>query len=93
MARKNPHRPFQPDAAQMELFPQISGNTINGLDEPDGRPPRIVYWAPDPDDIPHGALQYYFYGRSAQEPAFGVARGNARKFSTCRCLTSPPSRS
>ncbi len=78
MPRDNPHRPFVPDPAQFALWPEISGNTVNGLGEPDKRPPSMVYWAPDPGEIPHGGLQYYFYGQSAKEPAFEVAR-NARQ--------------
>ncbi|MCD1626734.1 4Fe-4S dicluster domain-containing protein [Seohaeicola saemankumensis] len=61
MPRKNPHRPFTPDPAQMALAPQISGNKINGLGEVAARPARMVYWAPDPDTIPHGAMQRWFY--------------------------------
>ena len=74
MAKPNPHRPFHPDPEQMALVPEISGNTVNGLGEEDLRPPRMVYWAPDMSQIPHGGLQGYFYKRSSLEPAFGDAR-------------------
>lgn len=74
MARKNPYRPFDPDPAQMAHVPAISGNTINGLGESAFRRPDMVYWAPDPDDIPHGEMQRYFYVQSAKEPAFAHAR-------------------
>ena len=61
MPRQNPHRPFTPDPAQMALAPAVSGNAINGLGEDAPRPARLVYWAPNPDDIPHGAMQRWFY--------------------------------
>lgn len=53
---------YTPDPEQMALWPEISGNTVNGLDEPVRRRPSHVYWH-DPDLIPHGALQRYFYTR------------------------------
>ena len=61
MARTNPHRPYTPHPDQMARAPQVSGNAINGLGEADPRRPGVVYWAPDPDDIPHGDMQRYFY--------------------------------
>lgn len=74
MAKPNPFRPFTPDPEQTALKPAISGNTINGLNDTTPRPPRMVYWAPDPDDIPHGPLQRYFGERSARFPAFTEKR-------------------
>ncbi|AAV93471.1 4Fe-4S dicluster domain-containing protein [Ruegeria pomeroyi] len=74
MARTNPHRPFVPDPEQAALAPGVSGNDINGLGETAFRRPRMVYWAPDPDDIPHGSLQRYFYRQSAKEPDFASRR-------------------
>lgn len=74
MAKPNPHRPFIPDPAQIAVTPTTSGNTVNGLDEPDKRRPSMVYWAPDPDDIAHGTMQKYFYTQSAKIPEFAVKR-------------------
>ena len=61
MTRKASHRPFAPDPAQMALWPELSGNEINGLGEAAPRRARTVYWAPNPDDIPHGPVQKWFY--------------------------------
>lgn len=61
VARDNPYRPFSPKPEQFALKPEISGNTINGLGETEPRQPRMVYWAQNPDDIPHGKLQQFFY--------------------------------
>jgi len=74
MPRPNPHRPFTPDPAQIAIKPAISGNEINGLDDPDVRRPRMVYWAPEPSKIPHGEMQGYFYQQSAKVPEFGDRR-------------------
>lgn len=81
MARPNKHRPFTPDPAQTALKPAISGNEINGLNEPDFRRPRMVYWAPDPSEIPHGDMQGYFYQRSAEIPEFGEKRAQRMEVS------------
>ncbi len=74
MAKPNPFRPFTPDPAQMALKPAVSGNTINGLGETAPRAPRMVYWAPDPDQIPHGAMQRWFYKVDPDNPHLAKAR-------------------
>lgn len=58
----------------MDRKPVESGNVINGLNETRPRPARLVYWANDPDSIPHGDMQRYFYEQSARVPAFAEAR-------------------
>lgn len=58
----------------MARAPAISGNTINGLGEPDFRHPSMVYWAPDPDEIAHGDMQRWFYTVDPGDPRFHVAR-------------------
>ncbi len=73
MNRPPPARRFTPDPEQMALWPDISGNTINGLSEIEPRRPSPVYWH-DPGSIPHGPLQNYFYGRYTQSPDVVAAR-------------------
>ncbi len=85
MAKPNPYRPFTPDPDQMARWPDVSGNTINGLDDPNPRNPSIVYWAPNPDDIPHGEMQRWFYTVDQGDPRFAEAR-NQRQ----RMLATPP---
>lgn len=68
MAKPNPHRPFTPHPEQLARVPKVSGNTVNGLDETEIRRPRMVYWAPDPSDIPHGEMQRWFYTVNPDEP-------------------------
>lgn len=74
MPKANPHRPFTPDPEQMACAPEISGNEINGLGEADFRRPDIVYWAPNPDDIPHGKLQRWFYSVNPNDPEMAKVR-------------------
>ena len=61
MSAKRPH-PWQPSAEQMALWPEISGNTINGVGETQVRKPSAVYWHA-PESTAHGKLQLWFYGR------------------------------
>lgn len=74
MTLPNRHRPFFPDPAQMALQPSISGNVINGLGETAPRRPSMVYWAPDPDTIAHGAMQRWFYQVDPGNPHMKRAR-------------------
>ena len=80
MARTNPFRPFTPDEDQMALAPDISGNAINGLNETELRRPQHVYWAPNPDDIPHGAMQRWFYTVDPGHPGFAEERARRQQF-------------
>ena len=49
-------KPFEPKAQFTDLFPDVSGNTINGLGETKKHRPRPFFWHP-PDRQTHGALQ------------------------------------
>jgi epoxyqueuosine reductase len=60
----NKHRPYTPDPGQMALWPNASGNDINGLGETTFRRPRHVYWS-DPDNSTFGAVQKWFYARNS----------------------------
>ena len=75
----NRYRPFSPDPAQIALQPRISGNAINGLGETTPRRPRMVYWAPDPDTIAHGAMQRWFYQVDPGNPHMTRAREERAK--------------
>jgi epoxyqueuosine reductase len=58
----------------MAHWPAISGNAINGVGEALPRRPSPVYWHA-PDATPHGPLQRWFYGRTADVgPALAEAR-------------------
>lgn len=74
MPRGNPYRPFNPNSAQMDLMPEISGNEINGLGETEVRNPTVVYWAKNPEEIPHGKMQSWFYTVDPGLPEFAAER-------------------
>ncbi len=61
MTRKIDKRTFSPNPEQMHLWPGVSGNTINGLGETTTRRPTPVYWHEEPETIPHGPMQRWFY--------------------------------
>ncbi len=79
MAQNNPFRPFTVDPAQAALVPPVSGNAINGLGEAAPRAPRVVYWAPNPDSIAHGAMQKWFYSVDPGNPHISAARADRAK--------------
>ena len=72
MAR-SPYRPFTPKAEQLDLMPEISGNTINGLGEAEFRRASPLYWH-DPDTLAHGRLQNWFYTQNSDNPDINRAR-------------------
>ncbi len=63
-----PRTVFEPPEEQKHLFPDISGNTVNGLGEEEFRRPRHIYWQ-RPDKLVHGALQQYIVDKFTAVPA------------------------
>lgn len=49
---------YTPNPELLRHFPKTSGNTVNGLDEPDVRPPSPFFWHPA-DTHPFGKLQQF----------------------------------
>lgn len=92
MPRDNPHRPFTPHPELQAVTPPVSGNDINGLGETAPRPARMVYWAPDPDDIPHGRMQRWFYSRDPDDPHIVKARAERVELLSADMpeITGPP---
>jgi epoxyqueuosine reductase len=58
MARRG-DRPYRPPEEQLRLFPDISGNAVNGLGETTRRRPTPIYWHYS-GDLPHQKLQDYY---------------------------------
>lgn len=56
-----PLEPYVTPQVQRDLFPDVSGNTINGLGEASVRPPEPIYHH-DPERTRFGALQTWFRG-------------------------------
>jgi epoxyqueuosine reductase len=65
--------PVPTSAAIRDIWPDISGNTVNGLGETEPRPPRPVFWRTD-GSIAHEAVQYYFYGYDKDNERISAAR-------------------
>ena len=62
---------FVPSAEQRALFPEISGNAVNGLGEDAVRRPSPIYWH-SPKTLAHGALQQYMLRQTqARVPVVG----------------------
>jgi epoxyqueuosine reductase QueG len=55
-------------------MPEVSGNEINGLGETEVRNPAVVYWAKNPEEIPHGKMQNWFYTVDPGLPEFAAER-------------------
>ena len=67
MAR-DPKSVYRPSAEQLALFPDISGNTLNGLGETEIRPPKPIFWHYGNADLPHKALQDYYLEQYEKVP-------------------------
>ncbi len=59
--------PYEPPAHQLALFPEISGNTVNGLGETERRRPTPIYWHYG-WDLPHKELQDYYLKQFDDKP-------------------------
>jgi ferredoxin len=55
------------------LWPDVSGNSINGLDQADPARPRPVFWRED-GSTPHGPVMFYFYERYKDNANIAAAR-------------------
>jgi ferredoxin len=68
-ALKRPKPKYRPPEEQLQLFPEISGNQLNGLGEPARRRPSPIYWHYSPDvPLPHRALQDYYLKQFDDKP-------------------------
>ena len=67
------HVPWEPSPEQMQHWPEVSGNAINGVGEAEVRRPTPIMWHP-PEMIAHGAVQTWFWGQGPKDPeVFAVA--------------------
>lgn len=71
--RRRFRKGFTPDAEQMKLWPEISGNTVNGVGESECRRPSPVYWHA-PQMTPHGKLQAWMMERGGRVPELQARR-------------------
>ncbi len=63
-----------PSPEQQAVWPDISGNTINGLDEATSGPPRPVFWRDDGKSIEHTGVLRFFYERYRDNEQLREAR-------------------
>jgi epoxyqueuosine reductase len=59
---------YQPPDEQLALFPEVSGNTLNGLGETERRRPSPIFWHYGDDSLPHKALQDYYLKQYEEIP-------------------------
>lgn len=78
MSKRDPDKPFEPSKEQMALWPDVSGNDINGRGESEPRRPSPIMWH-DPERIPHGDVQTWFWEQGAKQPALYAMRGAREK--------------
>lgn len=69
---------FVPCEEQMALWPEISGNTINGLGETTVRKPSPVMWHPA-EMIAHGPVQTWFWQQGAKQPEIFALRSERQR--------------
>ena len=67
-----PHDDYSPASELLDAFPDVSGNEINGLGEPDPRPASPFFWHPLTKQ-PFGKLQEVVPIPSASNPPGLVA--------------------
>lgn len=66
--------PWQPNPEVMKLWPDISGNTVNGIGETEQHRPRPVFWRAD-GSIAHTDVLFYFYNRDKDNQRIVASRG------------------
>ena len=62
---------YRPDRRFTDLFPEISGNAVNGLGETEVRRPSPFFWHP-PEKQSHGALQAEVIAYHRRSPAISA---------------------
>ncbi len=73
MASKGSAQAWQPNPEVMKIWPDVSGNDINGLGEAEKRPPTPVFWRTD-GSTPHAPAMYYFFEKGMADPRTAPAR-------------------
>ncbi len=66
---------YQPDPEILANFPEISGNTVNGLGESGRRPPSPFFWHP-PSQQTHGKLRDFVMSRFIEQREGGTDWGD-----------------
>ena len=64
---------YTPNQEVIDLWPDITGNEVNGLGETEAGRPRPVFWRTD-DSIAHTEALLYFYNRDKDNPRIAESR-------------------
>lgn len=62
----------------MALWPDVSGNTINGIGEAKVRPPSPILWH-DSEKLAHGEVQNWFWAQGSKEPELLALRAKRQE--------------
>ena len=73
-----PQHDWVPSADQMSHWPDISGNTINGLGETEVRRPTPILWHPT-EMVAHGAVQTWFWAQGPNDPEVTAVRAERQR--------------
>ena len=65
---RRPKPAYDPPAEQLALFPDISGNAVNGLGEAGRRRPTPIFWHYGETELPHKSLQDYYLRQFDDKP-------------------------
>ncbi len=65
---------WKPSPEVIKLWPDVSGNTVNGIGETERHPPRPVFWRAD-GSIAHTDVLFYFYKRDEKNQRIVDSRG------------------
>ena len=64
---------WEPNPEVLKLWPDLSGNEVNGLGDPVKAPPVPVFWRAD-GSVAHEKAMYYFYDRYKDNEAIAESR-------------------
>lgn len=74
MAKVKPDHNWTPKQEIMDLWPNVSGNAVNALDQSETSQPTPVFWRHD-GSIAHAPVMYYFLDKVDENERTFTARG------------------
>jgi len=80
---------YQASADVMAVWPDASGNTVNGLGESEHGRPRPVFWRYD-GSTPHEPVMYYFFERDAANERIKNARRYRKRLEAVEVIETAP---
>jgi epoxyqueuosine reductase len=80
---------YQASADVMAVWPDASGNAVNGLGEAEGGRPRPVFWRYD-GSTPHEPVMFYFFERDAGNERIKNARRYRKRLEAVQVRETAP---